>query len=358
MDKNIAVRLYLHRKFWSGQDLARPLIAFKVGNGFFNSQFKAARHLFVHGKRIMPDMIDIDSFLEEYEEMFRESCLTGQDAFWTAEPFSAIPWMEAILGCEIYGTEYSLVSHPWVKSMDGLEKVSFDMDNPWFAKSMEFIFKLDRLAAGRFPIGQPLMRGPSDVAGALMGQTELVCALYDYPEEMRKLFLKISDIFLKIISHYYGKIPIFHEGHSIGMYHLWAPDKIIWYQEDVSALLSPLLYNKFLKDPDANICMKYDFSLMHIHPASFFILDEVLKIDRLKVIEINKDVEGPSVKEMMPVFRKILLKKNLLVSGELNKEDIQCILEELPSRGVFLHIIVPSLEHAQFLMEYIIGKKQ
>lgn len=358
MNMGAADGLNLHKSYWNRQDIKRPLIGFKVGAGFFSSQFKSARHLFVAGQRITPDMVDVDAFLEEYDKMFHESLSIGQDAFWAAEPFNAVPWLEAILGCDVYGTEHSLVTHPCVRSVDELEKISLNPENPWFCKYMEFLSKLDRLAAGRFPAGQPLLRGCSDAAGALIGQTELICALCDEPERMKGVLLKISGILIEILRHHYERISAFHGGYSMGMYPVWAPGKCIWFQEDLSALLSPSFYREFLKEPDENLCKAYEFSLMHLHPVSFFILDEVLAMDGLTVIEVNKDVEGPSIKQMLPVFRKILDKKNLLVSGELDEADIACVLKELRPRGIFLHIIAQSLEHAKRLMEYVLENSQ
>jgi len=38
------------------------------------------------------------------------------------EPFTGIPWMEAILGCEIVASPSSFVSQPWAKSVNDLER--------------------------------------------------------------------------------------------------------------------------------------------------------------------------------------------------------------------------------------------
>jgi hypothetical protein len=64
---------------------------------------------------------------------------------------------------------------------------------------MEFTVKLNKVFNGKYSIGQPITRGVSDVVGALIGQTELVYAMYDYPEEVKSLMSSIADIFLKVI---------------------------------------------------------------------------------------------------------------------------------------------------------------
>ncbi|HEY5587181.1 MAG TPA: hypothetical protein VIK78_22190 [Ruminiclostridium sp.] len=350
---SIEDRILLHNAYWNREYLKFPIVSFRIGDYFFSSQFKAARSLLVNGKEIKPDMINVDSFLEDYERMYQEVTSTGQDAFWTAEPFTGIPWMEAIIGCEIYGTENSFISHPCAKSMQDLDKIKFDQENPWFKKYMEFVEKLHKLSEGRFPIGQPITRGSSDMLGAVIGQSQLVYAMFEEPEKMKEAFYKVTDVFLNVIRSQYNAISDFQGGYSMGFYHLWSPGKCIWFQEDLSAILSPSYYNDFLKGPNEKICEGYDYTSVHLHPASFFILDKLMKIERLKVIEVNKDVGGPKIKQMIPVFQRILSKKNLIIWGDLDHEDIDCIMYELPHKGVFLNIVSETVEKARDLMEYI-----
>ena len=78
-----------------------------------------------------------------------------------------------------------------------------------------------------------------------------------------------------------------------------------------------------------------------------------MRMDGLKAIQINKDVGGPSVQEMMPEFHKVLTKKNLIIFGDLDETEIDCIMKELPRTGTFLNIVAPTVERAQQLMTHI-----
>jgi hypothetical protein len=354
MNQNaIHQKIALHHAFWEGKPLKRPLVSFQLDDYFVSKRIKAAAHLLTEGKKITPEMLVVESFLDDFERMYQESCQTGQDAFWVAEPFCGIPWMEAIFGCEIYGMRSSFISHPCIESAQDLKKIKFDPENAWFKKYLEFVKKLDKLSAGRFPVGQPIMRGASDVVGALLGQTELVYALADEAQVIREAFFKVMNALRSVIEAQWDATTDFHGGYSMGFYYVWCPKKCIWFQEDVSALLSPQIYNDFLREPDASVCKGYDYTAVHLHPASFFVLDMYMQMDGLKAIQINKDVGGPSIKEMMPNFKKVLTKKNLIIFGDLDEEEIDCILEELPRKGTFLNITAPTVERAKELMEHI-----
>jgi hypothetical protein len=101
------------------------------------------------------------------------------------------------------------------------------------------------------------------------------------------------------------------------------------------------------------ICREYDYTAIHIHPSSFFIVDELLKMAKLKVIQINKDVGGPSVAAMMDLFKKIVQTKNLIIWGDLNEEDLKLIQDQLPATGVYLHIVAEDIAHANNLLQTI-----
>lgn len=350
-------KISMHKAFWARSPMERPLIVFHLApDFFFSTHYAAARRLLANGKKIIPALIDVDAFLDDYERMYRAVSGIEQDGFWAAQPYTGIPWMEGILGCEIRATENSFISQPQGRGPADLDGLAFDPDNPWFRKYLEFTVALQKLSNGRFPVGEPIMRGPSDMAGALMGQSEMVFALIDAPERMHRLFSTVTDILLEVMAAQFQLLEPFHGGYSLGFYPVWSPGKCIWFQEDLSALLSPAHYRRFLKAPAERICRAYDYTAVHLHPASFFIVDALLEIDRLRVVEVNKDVGGPSVAEMVPVLKKILLQKNLILWGDLDEGDIDVITGELPPTGLFLNPMVPTVKRAEQLRRYLESK--
>lgn len=351
---DISERLRIHRIYWQREEQPYPLAAFRVEKDFFFSRhFEAARSLLIPGKQISPDMLSVEKFLPDYERMFQVSEELGQDAFWTAEPFTGIPWMEAILGCEIHAAEESFISKPWLKDLAQVEELQLDPRNPWLQKYLEFTDALVAFSKGRFPVGMPIMRGPSDMVGALMGQAEMVYALQDDPARMKALFLKVTDMFLQVQELQCSRLQPFYGGWSLGFYHVWCPGPSIWYQDDLSALLSPELFREFLSATSRRICEGFSYTAVHLHPASFFLLEEILSNEKLTAVEVNKDVGGPSVEEMLPQLHKILTGKNLILWGDLTIQDLEVIRKRLPLRGLFFHIIAPSMEEAREILRFI-----
>jgi hypothetical protein len=191
--------------------------------------------------------------------------------------------------------------------------------------------------------------------GALLGQTEMIYAMYDEPEQMAGLASDATELFLSVVKQQFARIPPFEGGYSIGFYHVWTPGRCIWFQDDLSALLSPGLFSQFIRPNNQAICSGYDFSAMHLHAASFQHLDAILQLDQLKAIEINKDVGGPSIKAMLPVFHKVVRQgKRLIIWGSLDLEDIQIIRQELAGLPVFLNIVAESVDIARKLQAAVV----
>ena len=132
----------------------------------------------------------------------------------------------------------------------------------------------------------------------------------------------------------------------------------MWYQEDLSALLAPKHFEEYLLETSRRYLEGYRYTLMHLHPLSFHQLDNILTIDSLRVVQINKDVGGPDVHGMVPQFLKVLEKgKNLAIGmGRVDKNDIDAILNELPRERVAINFICEKPEEALELIEYMDSK--
>ena len=352
--RDVENRLQRHRDYWERKDLAHPLVAFRITPDFFLSRnYHAARRLLVPGKTILPEMLVVDDFLPDYERMHRESEDIGQDAFFTAEPYTSIPWMEAMLGCEIIAGDASFISRHRPADAVSLNELEIRPDNPWLLKYLEFAAKLAKFSDGRFPIGQPILRGPADVLGALMGQAEMVMAMVDDPEPMRKAFLRIGGLQRMVVEKARELVPRFYGGEALGFYHLWTPGRCIWYQEDLATIISPGMYSEFLREPERNICRDHAYTLVHLHPAAFFILDSLLDNEFLAAIQVNKDVGGPSVPEMLPEIRKIAARKNFVFWGDLSLDDVEFLRNRLPARGLFFFATAADRDKARRLLDAV-----
>lgn len=251
--KNIKERIERFNKFWNREQTERPTVGFQIGSPFVACRLEAGRKLLVENMPVTPDMLNVEEFIESYEKNYEISLQVEQDSFWTAEPYNGIPWLEGIAGCPIVGSKASFRSREYINDADDLDNIVLSEANPWYQKYFEFLEVLIKASKGRYPVGQPILRGISDLIGAVMGQEKLIYSLYDHPDSIKRFVERATDFFIKFIKKQEEMLPDFYGGYSIGFYNIWAREKSMWFQDDISCLFSPQLYREFIHRSNVQI---------------------------------------------------------------------------------------------------------
>ncbi|PNV59410.1 hypothetical protein C0033_24000 [Clostridium sp. chh4-2] len=359
MPLSIDEKIKRNLDFWQGNHQERPLMIARLGGVFFSRAFEALIPLLERRTEIRPEEIIVDDFLPDYERMYQELEKVNHDAFFVAEPCTGLPWMECIMGAKAYGENVSVVTKPVYSDLEDLKGLKLDKNNPWYQKYLEFSKKLTDLSQGRFAVGQPILRGVTDTIGALAGQVEMACGLIDEPELMQELFHAVTDAQRELIADQYAVTKACHGGYGIGFYHIWTPDRVMWYQEDLAALMSPDHYGEYLFDTSKCVIEGYPYSLVHLHSASFMHLEQMLQIADLKAVQINRDVVGLSVREMLPQCKMVLDsgKRLVLGMGPIVKDDIDAIYDNLPHHGIAINMIAETADEVEEILEYVDSKE-
>ena len=332
-------RLAKNEAFWSRKPAQHPLIGIAV-----NVTFPAVRFagLETGPGRVTPDMINPESFLEDWDRSFVHTEDRAEDLFMVASPYSAVPWMEAIAGCEVYVSPAS--SSIWAEHPDpswaALARVAFDPNNPWLLKLVECAKALREHAAGRYPISTPILRGVSDIATALLGPQRFVLEFYDHPRELRQLLARCAEIWQgtgRALVETFGR---FQGGQCAGRRRVWTPGTCMLYQDDAAAMLSPPLFQEFILPHEHDILKQYARTMIHTHSGTLQIMiDGLLSLWSLHAVEVQFDPSGPSLPALLSALKRIQEHKALLISGELadlTMDGIKMLLRELAPRGLCL----------------------
>ena len=331
---DIHEKITKYKAFWERTNTA-PLLGFSLGNYFISKRFEAVKELLEEKRTIEAHMFDAEAFKADYLRMHEAWSKIDHDIVFTTTPFPGIPWMEAILGCEVSSTGSSFVAHSTHQAIEELHLQNV-IHKAWLRKYLEFTEMLQELGQDKFPVGQPIMRGPTDIVGTILGQTELVYAFYDHPEKITTLLHNAVDRFLEVMREQKKRIQDFYGGYAIGFYDLWCPGDCIWYQDDLNALFSPNLYEQYIYNTHKRLARSAEYTMFHLHPASFYVVDYLLEIEELNAIQINKDVGGPSVEEMLPVFQKVQQEKNLVLWGDFTAQEVELLSHHLRPEGVYI----------------------
>jgi hypothetical protein len=268
-------------------------------------------------------------------------------------PIPPFPWLEAMLGCRVLIGNESIWAEEGGFDYADLGRVDFSDDNPWRRKYLEFVAVLRAHFGSRVPVGQPILRGPSDMIAAMRGSSEMIFDLYDHPAEFRQLAERCTEFAIGLVETQQAITGPFAGGYLIEQLGLWAPGRLARLQEDSSALFSPDLYTTLLQPWDRRMAERFPYAAIHLHSSSLFLLDRILDVEAIGCIQINKDVGNAAIAEMMPFFRMVQdRRRSLLIRGKLDMNDLALLRTHLSPEGLYLQIVVEKAEETRSLREF------
>jgi len=350
--RDLEEKIKRYKAFWNRETVERPLIGFSLGGWFPLKSYRALEKL--RGVTpLKPDMICPEDFFSDYDRLISQFGLVKDDIIRAIAPLPPFPWLEAMLGVPMQVGDESI----WVREggfdYANMDRLDFSPQNPWRRKYLEFVAVLYERYRGKAPVGQPILRGVSDLVASLRGSQQMIFDLYDYPDLFQKLAANCTRFIIELVEEQHQITGFFAGGTMIEHFSLWAPGKIIRMQEDASALFSPNLYNKLLLNEDRKQAMAFPYSLIHLHASSLHLLSHIVEIPELKCIQINKDVGGTEIESEIPYFKLVQDRgKTLLVRGKLTLDDLEILRRNLSPRGLYLQIVIEAPEEAESLQEF------
>jgi len=344
-----------NRAFVNMESVERPLLGIYIGSEMPLELYKKASEIFssFKGSVVVPEAINPKDFLDDYDRLFLEHEQVGDDLFWSASPLVGFPWMEAIVGIPVHASSATYWTTPYLDTWDKLNEINFSFENRWFQKLLEFKEVLIKHINGRYPIATSFVpvRGPGDMMGAALGQQKLALELYDNPENVKKLASIYTEIWIKVAKAQIEKTPKFYNGYVMPWYNIWMPDYCQYIQEDSLAYFSPKFYREILLENHIKMANSFKYSLMHLHTDGLYCLDKLYQMENLKIIEVTRDMAGPSAFELLPTLKELQKHKPLLIWGDLTREEIKELLNILSPRGLCICPVVKTLDEGKELIK-------
>jgi len=338
---NDPAKIERYKAFWSRADVKRPLVGFTFVGWFPLGEFSACNS-WQSSKYLTPEIIDPADFLEDHVRMLLEGEKIDDDLLRGAGPTAvAVPFLPGVVGCKMRILPDNVMGEERNLSWEDAFKVRFDPQHPWFRKYVEFGQALAARAQGQFPISHNADLGPTDLHAVLRGHSQSILDLSDEPEKSAELLAQMGEIFCAFTDEYWKCIPCFHGGYYDGQYSLWSPGPIVRMQEDATAVYSPDLYRKLVQPVDRKLARHFASAFIHLHSTSMFLLDAFLEIEEIRCFEINNDVSGPPLKNMVGYFQTVQkAQRPLLIRGSFSPEELRMLMDSLEPRGLFLNIMV------------------
>jgi hypothetical protein len=297
------------------------------------------RHPF-HRPTVSPEDVTAELVMTEYEYWFKErdGAVSSDDLIAFSAPWRAVPWLEACSGCSVRYAKGSLAPGHFVDSVEELEIVPIPGRNAWFERMQQQTEWLENQAPPDCWISPSILRGPSDVLAAMRGMTNFLMDLHDNPKTIKKAAGRVNQLLLKALDTHFSivKPKLGGYGHIHGY---WAPGKTVMIQEDAMGMASPAMYHDIFMECNAEVVKHLGpYVLFHLHTTGYKHYQHVLNVPGIAGLEISMETTGPTLLDLLPVFREILEKSRLLLHVDYGFEQLPELLRKLPREGFFLAV--------------------
>ena len=342
-DRTVEFLLELHMAFWN-RELEQPVVNIDCSATRRLRDVPALPPEWEAQKSVVlkPDMLSPEQFQNPPFILASADNTRGHVAFNVLQPLLRVPWLPAIVGCELEASSSGQTVWPYSYLEDGWH----ELPNQGFAPRMEWLDKLLEFTHyivesyypdKCIPTTDNIARGPGDLLLHVLGPDRTYLSLYDHPEEVKLLLEQITDLYIRWGKAQLEVIPTFHSGYC-NTYGIWGPGDTVRSQEDYAPFLSRQHYEEFLMPSDRRVAQAFEFEVYHTHSGFPQLAEWVLEIDEVKCIEVALDPTGPTIEENIPLWNRILERKPLIIIGPVTERQLELMVSELSPGGLWLDI--------------------
>lgn len=245
--------------------------------------------------------------------------------------------LAAILGAELEGREDTIWIHP---RQSGGDTITLDEDNPWWKLHLDLIRACKRQSQGRYFVGCPdLIEGLDTLAG-LRGSQPVLLDMIDRPEELERQLQAVNDVWFEVFERIYREINIDGEM-AFCYFSLWGPGRVAKLQSDISAMISPRDFRRFVQPYIREQCQKLDYSLYHLDGVSAIRhLDALLEIEELNAIQWTPGAGQPQGGDpcWYDLYKRIRAGGKSVMPALVEPDELKPLLDAIGPKGV--HVLV------------------
>jgi hypothetical protein len=245
------------------------------------------------------------------------------------------------LGSEPEFGEDTVWMHPCLDGdrPEGLPPIRFDPENQWWKIHQETIEETLALAEGKYMVGLPDLYGGVDVLGLMRGIENLMMDLIERREWVLEKTAEVDQALFDVADRIYELIRLEDGSTADQNFRLWAPGTTMHLQCDLSAMISPGMFEQFAVPFLKRQAQWFEYSMFHLDgQACLKHLDMILDIEEIDAIEWTPDPKGPDggSPEWYDLYRKILDAGKAVQPINVWANEVVPLLDAIGGKGVYV----------------------
>lgn len=225
-------------------------------------------------------------------------------------------------------------------------RVDADWNNPWWLRVREFTRAAVERWGNELSVGLTDIGGNLDILASLRDTTQLLKDLVKTPDEVDRLVIETTRLWLECYERLYGLIIPAGRGCTCWG-PLWAPGRGYMLQSDFAYMISPKMFQRFVL-PDLEACTAaLDYAFYHLDGKGQLVhVDALLSLPRLRGIQWVPGFGKPPCEAWLSLLKKIR-DAGKLCQVTVSPQGALTIMRELGGKGFCLVIDEPQLTPAE-----------
>lgn len=320
------------RGFWAKETLDRPPVGIAADRAWQPIGYlKAAL-----ADEIRPSQVSRGLYRTDYEDAFAHRSVVSDDFMPFVAAWRAVPWLEAMCGCPVRSAAGSLAPGPIVASVEEWRERAIPESAAWRERLQYLTAELTASAPEDCWVSPTILRGVSDVLGAMRGLNDFFLDLHDKPAALVEAGERINRLHLDVLKMHFSLVRPKMEGYG-HIFGYWAPGPTTVIQEDALGMCGPSAYRDLFEGFSADIVRRMgEYVLFHLHSTGYRHWRHVLEVPGMAGLELTVETNGPALLDMVGDLRKMLERSRLILMIDGWFEQLRPALRQLPKEGLYL----------------------
>ena len=241
------------------------------------------------------------------------------------------------LGAKPHFTPETVWYEPCFRELDGVS-LSLEKGRQWLDFSLNALRQAKSRSKGLYLTAIPDLIEGLDTLAALIGTQELMYALVDCPEEIHRLQRELISLYQQAYDMHWQIVKDDEDYSAYCAFAIWGKGKTAKVQCDVSAMLSPQMFEEFELPYLKKQCEGLDNIIYHLDGVDAIRhLDAILKIDRISCIQWTPgDGKPDGGDECWDFLYRQILENGKNIYGYMPAENSVRFLKKFGKEGVLL----------------------
>lgn len=245
-------------------------------------------------------------------------------------------------------------------SIDTWESTSLSFDkatDPLYRATIDATRYYAEESRGRYLVSLPELGAATDDLSLMRGLEPLVMDMLYQPDVVKQAVATLTKTWVDVHLELFDIArPASDGGCCIAWMQTWAAGTHFQMSCDVSAVLSPPLFDEFILPEIRDYLRANEYSVYHWDgPDAVKYLDSLLTLNDLDAIQWTQGAGSPPASDprWVPLYRQIQAAGKRLILPFVELHEIETLLSQLSSRGLLIGTTAASEEEARDLLERI-----